>query len=52
MDLAKQIEFAATHPEKVLEVARRGQRIYKEHTWEMEKETLLSRMSGILPQGK
>jgi len=52
MDLAKQIEFAATHPEKLLEVARRGQGIYKEHTWEMEKETLLSRMSGILPQGK
>ncbi|MBS1841108.1 MAG: glycosyltransferase family 4 protein [Acidobacteria bacterium] len=46
-DLAKQIEFAAGNPEKALEIARRGQLIYKEHTWEMERETLLSRMSAL-----
>jgi glycosyltransferase involved in cell wall biosynthesis len=47
-DLARQIEFAASNPEKALEIARRGQLIYKEHTWEMERETLLSRMSALL----
>jgi glycosyltransferase involved in cell wall biosynthesis len=47
--LAKQIEFAASHPEEILEIARRGQQVYREHTWEQESETLLSRASGILP---
>lgn len=49
--LARQIEFAASHPEEILEIARRGQQVYREHTWDQERETLLSRASGILPGG-
>jgi len=49
-DLAKQIEYAFSHPNEVLEIARKGQQVYLEHTWEQEKETLLSRASEILPR--
>jgi glycosyltransferase involved in cell wall biosynthesis len=49
--LAKQIEFASSHPDEILEIARRGQQVYGEHTWDQERETLLSRASGILPGG-
>ena len=47
--LARQIEFASSHPEEMLEIARRGQQVYREHSWDQERETLLSRASGILP---
>ena len=47
-DLAKQIEYAFSHPNEVLEIARKGQQVYLEHTWERERETLLSRASEIL----
>jgi glycosyltransferase involved in cell wall biosynthesis len=47
-DLARQIEFAYFHPGEVLEVARRGQAVYREHTWDRERQTLLDRISGIL----
>jgi glycosyltransferase involved in cell wall biosynthesis len=47
--LARQIEFASSHPEEMLEIARSGQRVYREHSWDQERETLLSRASGILP---
>lgn len=47
-DLAKQIEYAFSHPNEVLEIARKGQQVYLEHTWERERETFLSRASEIL----
>jgi len=47
-NLAKQIEYAFSHPEEVLEIARRGQQVYIQHTWETERETLLRRASEIL----
>ena len=47
-DLAQQIEYAFSRPGEVLEIARRGQQVYLEHSWERERETLLSRASGIL----
>lgn len=50
--LAKQIEFASSHPEEILEIARKGQQVYREHTWEQERETLLSRATAILPKGR
>lgn len=50
-DLARQIEYGFSHPNEALEIARRGQQVYLEHTWDREKETLLSRASGIFPQG-
>ena len=47
-DLARQIEFAYFHPREISEIARRGQNVYREHTWDREKQTLLDRVSSIL----
>jgi glycosyltransferase involved in cell wall biosynthesis len=47
-DLARQIEFAYFHPREMSELARRGQNVYREHTWDRERQTLLDRVSGIL----
>ena len=49
-DLAKQIDYAFFHPREVQEIARRAQQIFLEHTWDCERETLLSRVSEILNQ--
>jgi glycosyltransferase involved in cell wall biosynthesis len=46
--LAQQIEYAFYHPREVLEIVRRGQKVYLEHMWERERETLLGRVSEIL----
>lgn len=47
--LAKQFEYVFNHPAEVFETAKNGQQIYMGHTWEMERETLISRVAGILP---
>ena len=47
-DLARQIEYAYFHPREVMEIARRGEEVYREHTWERERETLIGRVSEIL----
>jgi glycosyltransferase involved in cell wall biosynthesis len=48
LDLAKQIEYAFSHPRETEEIVRRAQQVFLEHTWDRERETLLSRVSGIL----
>ena len=48
-DLAQQIEYAFFHPSEVLEIVRRAQDVYREHTWEQERKTLLDRISEIVP---
>ncbi len=47
-DLAQQIEHAFAHPGELLEIVRKGQQVYLEHTWERERNTLLDRVSEIL----
>src|SRR6266571_101156 len=47
-DLAQQIEYAFFHPREVHEVVRKAQRVFQEHTWDRERETLLRRVSEIL----
>jgi glycosyltransferase involved in cell wall biosynthesis len=47
-DLAQQIEYAFLHPREVFEIVQRGQKVYLEHMWESERQTLLDRVSGIL----
>jgi len=46
-ELAQQIEFAHLHPREVLEIVRHGQEIFSQHTWDREKETLVSRVSSL-----
>ena len=47
-DLARQIEYAFLHPREVLEIVRNGQKVYLEHTWEQERQTLLARLEAVL----
>jgi glycosyltransferase involved in cell wall biosynthesis len=47
-DLARQIEYAFFHPTEVLEIVKRGQKVFQEHSWEQERETLINRVSGLL----
>jgi glycosyltransferase involved in cell wall biosynthesis len=47
-DLAQQIEYAFSNPREAFETAQRGQKVYLEHTWERERQTLLDRIGGIL----
>ncbi len=47
-DLARKIEFAYANPHEVLETVRRGQEIYRAHTWSRERETLLVAISEAL----
>jgi glycosyltransferase involved in cell wall biosynthesis len=44
-DLAKQIEYAASHPREMSEIVHRAQKVFLDHTWEREREVLLSRLS-------
>ncbi len=48
VDLARQIEYAFSHPREVLDIARKGQKIYLDHTWECERQTLLGCLSDTL----
>jgi glycosyltransferase involved in cell wall biosynthesis len=40
-DLAKTIEYAATHTSEIAAIAERGQQVYLAHTWQQERETLV-----------
>jgi glycosyltransferase involved in cell wall biosynthesis len=46
-ELAQQIEYAFFHPREVLEIARKGQEVFVEHTWDRERETLVERVSAL-----
>jgi len=47
-ELAKQIEFIASHPKEALIVTERGQQVYKAHAWRQERETLERLVSKLL----
>jgi len=46
-ELAQQIEYVFFHPREVLEIARKGQEVFVEHTWDRERETLVDRVSAL-----
>jgi glycosyltransferase involved in cell wall biosynthesis len=47
-DLARKIEFAFSHPAEVAETVKRGQEIYRSHTWSRERLSLLNFISELL----
>ncbi|MGB8030187.1 MAG: glycosyltransferase family 4 protein [Terracidiphilus sp.] len=47
-DLAKRIEFACSHPGEARAIAERGQAVYLRHTWQQEREKLLTAVSTLL----
>ena len=46
-DLARQIEFAFSHPVDVAETVKRGQAVYRSHTWSRERLTLLNSIGEL-----
>ena len=46
-DLARQIEFAYSHPVDVAETVKRGQAVYRSHTWSRERRTLLNSIGEL-----
>lgn len=50
-DLAKSIEYAYFHPVEVSEIAKRGQEVYREHTWQQERTRLTQLVAGLLHRG-
>jgi glycosyltransferase involved in cell wall biosynthesis len=47
-DLARKIEFAFSHPAEAAETVKRGQEIYRSHTWSRERLSLLNSISELL----
>jgi glycosyltransferase involved in cell wall biosynthesis len=47
-DLARQIEYVATHRDEALRITEHGQEVYLAHTWEKEREVLTRVVSDLL----
>ena len=47
-DLAKKIEFAATHAEETMAFAERGQQVYRTHTWRQQRESLVCLVAELI----
>jgi glycosyltransferase involved in cell wall biosynthesis len=50
-DLAERIEYVFSHPAEVRELVRRGQEVYREHSWEKERMRLIELVAGLLDKG-
>ena len=50
-DLAEKIRFAAMQPGEALAFAVRGQRIYRQHAWPQERETLVRLVADLVGIG-
>jgi glycosyltransferase involved in cell wall biosynthesis len=51
-ELAKKIEYAASHPSQAIAIAERGQKVYLAHSWQQERETLVGLIGGLIKQSK
>jgi glycosyltransferase involved in cell wall biosynthesis len=47
-DLARQIEYAYSHPEELMQTTQRGQRVYLDHTWTRERSQFLDAIGDLL----
>jgi glycosyltransferase involved in cell wall biosynthesis len=47
-DLAHKIEFAFNHRLELAEIVRRGQAVYRAHTWSQEKKVLLKAVGDLV----
>jgi glycosyltransferase involved in cell wall biosynthesis len=50
-DLARQTEYVFSHPTEVIEIVRRGQEVYREHSWRIERSRLTGMVAGLLCEG-
>ena len=51
-DLARKSEYVFTQSNEVLEITRRGQEVYREHSWPSEKQRLTGLVINLLTKGK
>jgi glycosyltransferase involved in cell wall biosynthesis len=47
-DLAQKIQYVFCHPLEVAEIVERGQRIYQQHCWSMERSRLIRIVAALL----
>ncbi|MGH7952824.1 MAG: glycosyltransferase [Limisphaerales bacterium] len=47
-DLAEQLNYVYFHPDEVKETIKRGQSIYRAHSWNYEKEGFINRVEELL----
>jgi glycosyltransferase involved in cell wall biosynthesis len=50
-DLARSTEYVFSHPTEVIEIVRRGQEVYREHSWRTERRRLTGLVAGLLRDG-
>jgi glycosyltransferase involved in cell wall biosynthesis len=50
-ELANQMEYAISHATEVTDIAERGQQVYLAHSWQQEKEKLVSMVVGLVREG-
>jgi glycosyltransferase involved in cell wall biosynthesis len=47
-DMARSIEYVFSHPAEATEIVRRGQEVFREHSWQKERHRLIGVVSGLL----
>lgn len=47
-DLAQKVEYVFAHPAEVTEIVRRGQEVYRQHPWAMERLRLTALVAELL----
>ena len=50
-DMARSIEYVFSHPAEVTEIVKRGQEVFREHSWQKERQRLIGVVSGLLEKG-
>jgi len=50
-DMARRIEYVFSHPAEVTEIVRRGQEVFREHSWQKERQHLIGVVSYLLDKG-
>jgi glycosyltransferase involved in cell wall biosynthesis len=50
-ELAERIEYVYSHPGEAVETVRRGQEVYQEHRWPVERQRLTGRVASLLSAG-
>jgi glycosyltransferase involved in cell wall biosynthesis len=47
-DLARQIQYVSSHRDEAIDIAKRGQQVYLDHTWTQERQTLVNLVGELL----
>ncbi len=50
-DLARKVDYVFSHPAEVLQIVRRGQEVYRQHSWQIERRRLTEMVAGLLCEG-